>query len=272
LLIDPGADRRRLARLRETDDVRMVWLSHWHEDHWKNLDLFDDLPLSMSRADAPPLADLSTFFRWYGVGGELYAIWRPLMEEQFHFRPRTPDRFLEDGDVIDLGGLTAEVIHSAGHTPGHLCFFFREIETLFLSDFDLTRFGPWYGDRDSDIAAIIASVDRLRRIPARKWLCSHEAGIHHEVTDASWDDYLAVIDRRERAICDYLRDAPRTLEEIAGRWIVYGRRREPEAFYACGERNHIKKHLERLRKAGTVDLLAGRYYLRSAPRGRNCNG
>ncbi|MFO7688176.1 MAG: MBL fold metallo-hydrolase [Desulfobacterales bacterium] len=265
LLIDPGAERASLERLRATEDVRQVWLSHWHEDHWGQLDLFDDLPLAMSRIDAPPMADLSVFFQWYGVGENLYDVWRPLMEEQFHFRPRIPDGYLSDGDIIDLGGLTVEVIHSPGHTPGHLCFYFREIETLFLGDMDLTRFGPWYGDRDSDIEAIIRSVKRLRQIPARRWICSHENGVYHDVCGPMWDAYLAVIERRESALCDFLRNAPRTLDEIAARWIVYGKARQPEDFYAFGERNHMQKHLERLMKAGVVDFEDNRYHLRRDP-------
>lgn len=264
LLIDPGADRDSLARLRETEDVRMVWLSHWHEDHWAQLDLFDDLPLAMSRIDAPPLADLSTFFRWYGVGEELYAVWRPIMEDQFHFRPRKPDRFLKDGEFIDLAGLTVQVIHSPGHTPGHLCFYFLEIETLFLGDIDLTRFGPWYGDRDSDMESIFTSVKRLRHVPAQQWICSHESGVHDSVSDQMWDEYLAVIRRRETTLCQYLA-SPHTMEEIMAQWIVYGKAHEPEAFYACGERNHMEKHLEKLIKAGAVGFEGGRYHLKKQP-------
>jgi hydroxyacylglutathione hydrolase len=263
LLIDPGSDRDRLANLAGTGAVREIWLSHWHEDHWGHLDLFDDLPLAMNRIDAPPLADLNTFFRWYGVGDALFEVWRPMMEEQFHFRPRRPDRFLEDGEIVELcPGITVEVIHSPGHTPGHLCFYFREIETLFLGDIDLTRFGPWYGDRDSDIDAIYRSVARLRQVPARQWICSHETGFYPSEPGALWDDYLAVIERRENELCDYLKSGSHSLEEITAQWIVYGKRREPVEFYAFGERNHMAKHLGRLMAKGVVGLEDGRYHLR----------
>jgi glyoxylase-like metal-dependent hydrolase (beta-lactamase superfamily II) len=263
LLIDPGSDRESLARLAETGAVREIWLSHWHEDHWGHLDLFDNLPLAMNRFDAPPVADLNTFFRWYGVGEELFEVWRSMVENQFHFHPREPDRFLEDGEIIDLApGLTVEVIHSPGHTPGHLSFYFREVETLFLGDVDLTRFGPWYGDRDSDIEGICQSVARLREIPARQWIWSHETGFYHSETAKLWDDYLAVIDWRENALCRYLESGPRSLDEIAAQWIAYGKSLEPVEFYAYSERNHMAKHLERLMAANTVALENGRYHLR----------
>ena len=58
VLIDPACDRDSLKKLKETAGVKMVWLSHWHEDHIADLDLFDDLPLWISKADAGPLADM----------------------------------------------------------------------------------------------------------------------------------------------------------------------------------------------------------------------
>ncbi|NNL77168.1 MAG: MBL fold metallo-hydrolase, partial [Desulfobacterales bacterium] len=45
VLFDPASDRKQLKRLRKDQKVKAVWLSHWHEDHFMHLDLFDDLPL-----------------------------------------------------------------------------------------------------------------------------------------------------------------------------------------------------------------------------------
>jgi hypothetical protein len=42
------------------------------------------------------------------------------------------------------------------------------------------------------------------------------------------------------------------LDEIVEAWIVYGRPREPKAFYEFGERALMKKHLERLMRLGRV--------------------
>jgi len=36
--------------------------------------------------------------------------------------PFTPDRWLEDGDVVSLGDMRMEVRHCPGHTPGHIIF------------------------------------------------------------------------------------------------------------------------------------------------------
>lgn len=34
----------------------------------------------------------------------------------------TPDRWLEEGDTVTVGSLTLDVLHTPGHTPGHICF------------------------------------------------------------------------------------------------------------------------------------------------------
>jgi glyoxylase-like metal-dependent hydrolase (beta-lactamase superfamily II) len=50
----------------------------------------------------------------------------PEVAAQFGFPPATsfePDRWLEQGDRVTVGGQTLEVLHCPGHTPGHVVFF-----------------------------------------------------------------------------------------------------------------------------------------------------
>ncbi len=46
----------------------------------------------------------------------------------------TPDRWLEDGDVVTLGETEFEVLHTPGHTPGHIVFFHREARFAQVGD------------------------------------------------------------------------------------------------------------------------------------------
>ena len=262
LLIDPGSDRERLRRLRAEEGVNEVWLTHWHEDHIAHLDLFDDLPLRLSAADAPMLAGIDAFLDGYGMQRpDFRRHWRRVLETDFRFRPRRPTGILHPGAVLRRGPLTVEVLHTPGHTPGHLSFFFREPQVLLLGDYDLTPFGPWYGDRDAGIEATEASVARLRQVPARIRLAGHEEGVFEADPGERWDAYLEVIRVREQRLFELLA-TPRTLEEIVQARIVYGRAREPAAFYAFGEQAIMEKHLRRLIAAGRVEERAGRYLRR----------
>ena len=261
ILIDPASNRDRLIQLRNESAVNEIWLSHWHEDHIAHLDLFDDLPLKISKPDAPQLADIELFLKGYGFEGDDHGqFWRKMMVEQFHYRPRKPSEFLKGGQVIELENLTVEIIHTPGHTPGHLAFYFKEPAVLFMGDYDLTKFGPWYGDREGSIRQTISSVNRLRKVPARVWLTCHEDGVFDSEISDLWDQYLSVIDVRESKLLDHLQQ-PRTMEEIVEAWIVYRKPREPKAFFAFGEKATMGKHLEVLMDKSIVAKDGEHYYL-----------
>ncbi|HOG08530.1 MAG: MBL fold metallo-hydrolase [Syntrophales bacterium] len=259
ILIDPSSDREQLIRLRDEGAVKTVWLSHWHEDHLMHLDLFDDLPLWMAEEDAPPLADVEVFLDWYQIDRpDERAYWRKILLKQFHFHPRRPARFMRDGEVIDLGGVTVEVLRTPGHSPGHLAFFFREPKILFLGDYDLTPIGPWYGDLHSSIEDTLASIRRLRAIPAERCLSCHETGVFDGPVEALWDGYEGTVFERERRYLELLEE-PKTLAEIMGAWVFYGRPKEPRDFYEFGERVHAGKHLDWLKAKGLLVERDGKF-------------
>jgi hydroxyacylglutathione hydrolase len=252
ILIDPASDRKALIELKDTRPVREIWLSHWHEDHFMHLDLFEDIPFRISERDLPPLTDIETLLDWYAMDNPEYrAFWAAMLKDRFHYQPRKPAFFFEDQEVRDLGSLTVEIVPTPGHTPGHLAFYFREPQILFMGDYDLTTFGPWYGDLYSDIDRTIESIRRLKTIPANTWLTGHETGLHSQPPGTLWDDYERVIHQREHKLLDLL-SLPKTMDEIVDAWIVYGRPREPKEFFEFGERAIMKKHLQRLIKTGAI--------------------
>ncbi|MEW6262089.1 MAG: MBL fold metallo-hydrolase [Thermodesulfobacteriota bacterium] len=252
VLIDPASDPERLAELGRKPGVDAVWLSHYHEDHMMFLNLFEDRPIWIAEPDSPPLTGLGTFLDYYGINNpRLRDFFAEMLVQQFNYRPRRPARFFQGEEIIDLGGLTVEVIPTPGHTPGHCSFYFREPETLFLGDYDLTSFGPWYGDAYSSLEDTINSVERLRRIPARTWLASHEQGVFETEPGEAWDKYLGVIKYREDRLLDLLKE-PRNMEQIVEARIVYGKIKEPKEFFDIGEEGHMAKHLERLLNLGLV--------------------
>lgn len=78
----------------------------------------------------------------------------------------TPSRLLENGDLIDLGGRTLQVLHTPEHSPGHLCFY--EAATGYLFTEDLIYKGTllaYYPSTDPE--AYLASLEKLATLPAR---------------------------------------------------------------------------------------------------------
>lgn len=264
ILIDPACDRQRLRDLRQQENVRAVWLSHWHEDHFKDLDLFDDLPLFVSQEDSFPLSGMEQLLTGYDPDSE-FPYWSKVMDETFHFRPRTPAGFLAGGEVLHFEGITVEIIATPGHTPGHLAFYFPEPQILFLGDYTLSLFGPWYGDYSSDIEATIQSLRRLRSIPAMTWIVSHGTGILEGVSPARWDRYEGIIYKREKKILKAL-DTCSSLEEILEQKIMYGWMQKSGGFYAEAEKAVLVKHLEYLLKQGKISERHEHYLKNSEQR------
>ena len=127
------------------------------------------------------------------------------MIEEFHYQPRPDAEGFHDGHVFDLGGgVRVEAVHLPGHTRGHSGF--RIGEVFFLSDIDLTGFGPYYGDAWSDLDDFEASLERVRDEQAAFYVTFHHKGVIEgreqfvELVDA----FTAVIDRRHGAMLEFL--------------------------------------------------------------------
>lgn len=80
---------------------------------------------------------------------------------------RAPDEPLRDGQVIHLGEVAIEVLHTPGHAPGACCFYLPERAVLFSGD-TLFNGGPGATGRShSDFPTIVQSIEsRLLGLPA----------------------------------------------------------------------------------------------------------
>ena len=71
---------------------------------------------------------------------------------------RAPDADLSDGQRIEVGGITLDVLHTPGHSPGAVCFLVPELGTVFTGD-TLFQGGPGATGRSfSDRPTLEASI------------------------------------------------------------------------------------------------------------------
>lgn len=84
----------------------------------------------------------------------------------------TPGMILHDGDVIDLGNRTLQVVHTPGHSPGHCCFYEPKRKYLYTGDLIyrgcLDAFYP-----STDPAAFYESVLKVQRLEVERLLPGH---------------------------------------------------------------------------------------------------
>jgi len=260
-LVDAGSDESFMRGLKDSQQVDMLINSHYHEDHIMFNYFFPHADLCVHEADVPCYQSIRNLLDYYGlIGTKHEKAWHEIIVNRFHYREREPTMAFKDGDVLSFGQTSMAVIHTPGHSMGHCSFYFPEEGVVYLGDLDMTGFGPWYGDRVSNIDDTIESVHRLMKIPARTFISAHEAGIIEGDLSELAEAYLTVIDVREKKMLAYL-ERPRTLDEIVGQWMIYKRPREPKYLFEFAERALVKKHLERLEKKKTVRKGGGRYSL-----------
>ncbi|MCH9827533.1 MAG: MBL fold metallo-hydrolase [Gammaproteobacteria bacterium] len=124
-LVDAGGDPDRLLAAVAARGVKLekLLVTHGHLDHCGVVaELAERLGLPI---EGPHRDD---------------AFWiesMPQLAQQYGFPPSrsfVPDRWLEDGDRVQVGGLDFDVIHCPGHTPGHVVFHHAPSQLAFVGD------------------------------------------------------------------------------------------------------------------------------------------
>ncbi|NND75335.1 MAG: MBL fold metallo-hydrolase [Ilumatobacter sp.] len=239
--------------------VDAVVNSHSHEDHIAGNGLFADARVHVHDDDLPGVRSMDGLMAVYGLDGEARASFEQTVLDEFHFAPRPDAVGFTDGHVFDLGGgVTVEAVHLPGHTRGHSGF--RIGRVFFLSDIDLTGFGPYYGDVWSDLEDFEDSLRKVRDEDADYYVTFHHKGVIEgraafvEMVDA----FAAVIDRRHDAMLEFLTD-PHTIDEMRAHRFIY-RPHVEMAFVESVELRSAQLHVERmLRRGEAVEVEPGRY-------------
>ena len=113
VVIDPAGEEEKLLDIIQSYKARVKYIlnTHAHADHTlgnAKLKQFLSVPVCMHEEDDRFFSDDSVreaSLKELGLPG-----------------PDSADRRLKDGDVLTVGGLRIEVIHTPGHTPGSVCY------------------------------------------------------------------------------------------------------------------------------------------------------
>ena len=264
VVIDASSDKDKLKQFKDQGPVDYLITSHAHEDHLAFNYLFPESRFCVHPFDAPHFEKVESLIDSYGdMTQEDRKKWRAFLENDCHYTPRRADLLLNDGMVIDLGEVKMEVIHTPGHTRGHCAFYFIEQRILFTADLDLTKAGPYYGDRRSDIAETIRSLERLKTFEVEIYLTAHGKGIL-EGDPEHINRYVEVIFLREEKLINLLSKGARTLDQIVQEGIIYGNKPPIGPWdLALSERTMILKHLSRLVNTNRVEQKGDLYVLRN---------
>jgi len=176
-LIDTGTGIGNLKAVTEklTDLPVTVILTHEHYDHVAGAYRFDEIIMYDNEKALQVLkkgrdnASLQQYLQ------EDY-LWKPLPKDfdpnTWIIPPMEPTELVKDGDIIDLGERTLEVIYTPGHSPGQMCLLDKKNRILFTGDHFYP--GPLYAyPQDVNIDDYITSNKKLvKRMDEYDSLCS----------------------------------------------------------------------------------------------------
>lgn len=134
VIIDPGDDADLILKTVRKLGIKIKYIlaTHGHFDHVGAV-----APLKRE-LKVEFLAHKDDFF-FIEDGENAARRWGVEIEQ-----PPKPDRFIDDGDKIKIGGFDLEVIHTPGHSPGGISFLYNQMvfggDTLFQGSIGRTDF------------------------------------------------------------------------------------------------------------------------------------
>jgi glyoxylase-like metal-dependent hydrolase (beta-lactamase superfamily II) len=258
-LIDTGCGPEPCREVLATYDVDVVINSHCHPDHVSGNHLFAGKELWVPEQRLAEVGAVSCLCRrLVGPDPGVMAAWAFFARQGLGMEDYLPTKTFRDGDILDFGGLSLQAVHTPGHLDDHYCFLEPDENILLSFDIDLTGFGPFYGNPESDIALFKASLNRIMDIHPRVVASSHRLPVVENVRE----ELLAFKEkfvRNEKRVSAAL-DVPRSLDEICLLKPIFGKYIPGlEVIYTFFERCMVEKHLEEMTQTGRVKIQDGKY-------------
>jgi glyoxylase-like metal-dependent hydrolase (beta-lactamase superfamily II) len=139
IFVDAPLDSEKALEAAKGYDVRRIFVTHRHPDHWANIDLVKErlgVPVYCHEADREPYA------------GKV-------------------DGTVADNEEIAVGETVVRVLHTPGHTPGSICLLAPASDhDVLISGDTLFPGGPGRSDSNAALKEMIASItSRLHPLP-----------------------------------------------------------------------------------------------------------
>jgi hydroxyacylglutathione hydrolase len=125
VIVDPGEEAERLLAAIETleiETLEAILLTHTHFDHIgavAPIAQATNAPVYCPELETQVLANIMDYVPWPGFGP---------------FESYEADYTVSGGEVLELAGLTIDVLFTPGHSPGHVTYGIRDERALFSGD------------------------------------------------------------------------------------------------------------------------------------------
>ena len=124
-IVDPGGEAEKLtAEIEKLGcELESIFVTHGHADHAGGVQSMKD------KFKVPIIGPHKEDHFWIEMIPQQAATFGLQGAQSF-----TPDKWLEDGDIVKVGNQKLSVIHCPGHTPGHLVFYSEKANFASVGD------------------------------------------------------------------------------------------------------------------------------------------
>lgn len=187
LLIDTGLGVSNIEKVvrKLTDLPVLVATTHVHWDHIGGHRYFDSIAVFKEEAAWLEKFPISLEEVKQNLLQEACQFPKDFSPANYTLFSGKAQMILSDGDIIELGNRSLQIVHTPGHSPGHCCFYEKEKKYLYTGDLIykgcLDAFYP-----TTDPKAFYQSLLKIRAFEIVKILPGHyqlpiEAGFLNEV-------------------------------------------------------------------------------------------
>ncbi|MFC0273419.1 MBL fold metallo-hydrolase [Metabacillus herbersteinensis] len=250
VLIDTGADPQALLQIDQEYGIELIINTHYHPDHTCHNHLFPNATKWINSIEFQTSRTIDGIARGNGIfqewGSHGVNLWRKSVpQEWLNSLDGISDTYEYDVDY-SFGDVRTVFLHTPGHTSGFSCPYFPDLGVVYVGDYDMTSFGPWYNGADGSIDDFIKSGKRLLNIDADTFITGHQKGIFTKAEfHVAMEKFLSFIDKRDHLIDDYVQKGF-SFEELTNIGIFYPKKSLTEPIFKTWERSGIRKHLQRL--------------------------
>lgn len=251
VLVDAGIGIERIEEVDQRLRIDTLVISHSHPDHIRYAYKLSDRRLLLPEETPESVHDLHDLGQRFTGSKEDGDHWAWLVGEVFGARAlREPDARYGHNEVLDLGKLKLRAIHCPGHVDDHYCFIEEQTGTLLSIDIDLTSFGPWYANPESDMELFENSVKNIMCMQYQRVCSSHRPPIEGDA-HREFLDFLGKFQEQTEMILDICKE-PRTLDELGKMSPFYNDKLPDKKVQYVFEKRMSQKNLEFLERQGKV--------------------
>jgi len=173
-------------------DIEGIYVTHYHPDHYgasgwlqeltgapvfmhRTESVFVDQMWKKGRVNIPVVGEL---FKENGMPPNLVSEVLDNIVSVFNYiQPHPSLSLLSGGEKVDMGGRTFDIIHTPGHSDGHICFFCESDGLLISGDHLLpqisSNIGLWPASHPNPLELFLSSLEAIGRLPVELVLPAH---------------------------------------------------------------------------------------------------